>query len=71
MIASALESCMLFMAHPPVYVVDPVCGKKVDKTEAYEWKYNDTKYYFETYNCKETFKMNPEKFLKNKCTEVK
>ena len=29
--ASALESCMLFKTHPPVYVVDPVCGEKVTK----------------------------------------
>ena len=55
----------------PQYEIDIVCGMKVDKSEAYTYKYKEKKYYFDNYNCKETFKMNPEKFLKNKCTDVK
>ncbi|HEU4718524.1 MAG TPA: YHS domain-containing protein, partial [Bacteroidia bacterium] len=43
-----------------------VCGMKVDKPETYE--YDKKTYYFDTYNCKETFRMNPEKFLHNVCT---
>ena len=69
---SMVESCAVFMGHSaPIMVIDLVCGMKVDKSEAYEWKCDGVKYYFDTYNCKETFKMNPEKFLKNKCTEMK
>ena len=49
------------------YAWDIVCGMKVDKAEAYTYKYKDTKYYFDNYNCKQTFKMNPEKFINNPC----
>ena len=71
LMVSVLGSCKLLVAHPPVYVIDSVCGMKVDKSEAYEWKYNGVKYYFDTYNCKEAFKMNPEKVIENKCVETK
>lgn len=65
---NTFESCMIFMPHRvPVIIIDPVCEMKVDKTEAYTCKYKDKKYYFDTYTCKETFKMNPEKFLEKKC----
>jgi YHS domain-containing protein len=46
---------------------DLVTGVKVNKAESYDLKYNGQKYYFESYESKETFKMNPEKFIKNKC----
>ncbi len=46
---------------------DPVCGMKVNKAESYNLKYKEQNYYFDSYECKETFKMNPEKFIKNKC----
>lgn len=71
MMSIVLESCKLLTVQPPVYVIDLVCGMKVDKSEAYEWKYNGVNYYFDTYSCKETFKMNPEKVIGNKCTETK
>jgi len=47
--------------------IDPVCGVKVNKTESYDLKYKGVNYYFDSYECRETFKMNPEKFVKNKC----
>ncbi len=72
-IGSALQSCAVLNNNPknPEYIVDLVCGMKVDKSEAYTYKYNGNKYYFDNYNCKEAFKMNPENFLKNKCAETK
>lgn len=66
---STLESCMTFKGrHTPVIVTDLVCGMKVDKAEAYNWKYKDVKYYFCSYNCKQTFKMKPQQVL-DKCAE--
>ena len=66
-------SCTVFKDNSatPKFEIDPVCGMKVDKSEAYTYKYNDKKYYFDNYNCKEAFKMNPEKFINNKCVEIK
>ncbi|HWY99195.1 MAG TPA: YHS domain-containing protein [Bacteroidia bacterium] len=46
----------------------PVCGMKVNFGSSYDLKYEKTTYYFDTYNCKETFKMDPKKFLNNVCT---
>ncbi len=63
----SLSSCMMFKNSPKIYVIDPVCGMKVDKAEAYTWKYDSVTYYFDTYNCKESFKMNPKKYIENKC----
>ena len=73
LLANLLTSCTVFQSSSkkPQYVTDIVCGMKVDKAEAYIYKYNGNKYYFDNYNCKEAFKMNPEKFLQNKCTETK
>lgn len=51
--------------------VDPVSGRKVNKEESYDYKYNGQVYHFETAETKETFKVNPEKFLKNKCAAPK
>ena len=48
-------------------MIDPVCGMKVNKEESYDWKYKMKSHYFDTYECRETFKTNPEKFLKNLC----
>jgi len=61
----SLSSCMMFRNSPKVYVIDPVCGMKVDKNEAFIWKHDSVTYYFDTYNCKETFKMNPKKYIGN------
>lgn len=55
----------------PEYSVCPVCKMKVELSEAYTWKYADKMYYFDSYNCKESFKMNPDKFLENKLDTVK
>ena len=43
--------------------IDPVCGMKVDKSDAFHYKYEGKTYYFDKYECKETFKMNPQKFI--------
>ena len=51
----------------PQYETDLVCGMKVGKSEAYTYKYENKKYFFDSYNCKQTFKMNPKKYLENKC----
>ncbi len=45
--------------------IDLVCGMKVNKSEAYTYKYKDVEYFFDTKDCKAAFKMNPEKFIKN------
>ena len=73
LLVNVLTSCTVFKSSSknPEYVIDIVCGMKVDITEAYTYKYNGAKYYFDNYNCKETFKMNPEKFLQNKCVAPK
>jgi YHS domain-containing protein len=47
--------------------IDLVCGLKVDKSESYDWKYKEKTYYFHSNDCRESFKMNPEKFIKNIC----
>jgi YHS domain-containing protein len=53
-------------------LVDPVCNMKIaDASEAFRWKYKDKVYYFDTNACKESFKMNPEKFIQNSCNQVK
>ncbi|HWY11319.1 MAG TPA: YHS domain-containing protein [Bacteroidia bacterium] len=57
-----LNQCTLNMI-----TTDLVCGMKVSKAESYDLKYKGRNYYFDSYECKETFKMNPEKFLKNNC----
>jgi len=65
--------------HPPkasegsvVPLMDLVCNMKIaDKSEAYEYKYKDKTYYFDSNTCKETFKMNPEKFINNACNTAK
>ena len=66
---TVLSSCTVFKgAEVPLYSFDPVCGMKVSEADAFTWKYKGTVYYFDTYNCKESFRMNPEKFLNaNKC----
>ena len=48
-------------------VVDLVCEMKVNKSESYSWKYDGKKYYFDSYNCRESFKVNPKNFLEKKC----
>ena len=64
-------ACTVFKNNSPEYAVDPVCGMKVQQSEAYRWKYEEKRYYFDTYTCKQSFKMNPKKFSENKCTTLK
>ena len=66
-----LLSCSSFkdnMSNVPV--TDLVCGMKVTKSESFTYKYNSKVYYFDTYNCKQTFKMDPEKFVNNSCVDT-
>jgi len=57
-------SCSVFKdTSAPVMKTDPVCGMQIAKSEAYHYKFEGKKYYFDKYNCKETFKMNPKKFI--------
>ncbi len=44
---------------------DPVCGMQVTKSESYSYKYKGVEYLFDSKDCKTSFKMNPEKFIKN------
>lgn len=46
---------------------DIVCGKKVDLSESFDYKYSGKVYHFHTNDCKQAFKMNPEKFIKEQC----
>lgn len=48
-------------------LVDPVCGMSVKVADAYSYKYKGKKYYFDNYSCKQSFKMNPEKFINKVC----
>jgi YHS domain-containing protein len=53
-------------------IIDPVCNMKIkDSSEAFTWKYKEKVYYFDSNVCKESFKMNPEKFINNSCNQVK
>lgn len=64
-----ITSCSVFRDNSvPDMKTCPVCGMKVSKTDAYKYKYEDKKYYFDKINCKETFKMTPKKFIDNKST---
>jgi YHS domain-containing protein len=65
--AITISGCSILEIPASEYIIDPVCGMKVDKAEAYTWKHKDDKYYFDNYNCKQSFRMNPEKFINNKC----
>ncbi|MBA3705088.1 MAG: YHS domain-containing protein [Bacteroidetes bacterium] len=67
-----MESCIIFnYNHPPEHTTDMVCGMNTDKSEAYEYNYKGKKYYFDTYNCKQIFKQNPQKFIDNQCVQIK
>lgn len=71
LIIVALSSFSLFDTHQTEKEVDLVCGMKVDKSEGYISKYKGKKYYFDKVECKKTFDMNPQKFIDNKCVNVK
>jgi YHS domain-containing protein len=67
-----MESCIIFHYNrPPEYALDIVCGRRTDKSEAFECRYNGNRYYFDSYNCKQIFKTNPQKFIDNTCVEIK
>ena len=64
-----LTSCAALSMKQQKYVKesDLVCGMKVEVSEAYTLNYKGNKYYFDNYDCKQIFKMNPEKFINNIC----
>lgn len=66
-----LGSYTIFENNLPEYSICPVCKMQVQLSEAYMWKYAEKMYYFDSYNCKESFKINPDKFLENKTDTVK
>ncbi|HXC03183.1 MAG TPA: YHS domain-containing protein [Bacteroidia bacterium] len=62
-----LFSCTAAKNTEPKTAKDLVCGMDVDKSEAYTSKYKGVNYYFDTYNCKHVFSMDPDKFISNRC----
>jgi YHS domain-containing protein len=66
-----LDACSIFKSTPTKYAIDPVCNMKVDTKEAFSEKYKGQEYYFDSYNCKESFKMNPESYLAKKNCDIK
>jgi len=66
-----LSDCAIFKKKSVEYAMDPVCNMKVQKSDAYKYKYADKKYYFDSYECKQSFIMNPKTFLENKCATPK
>ena len=58
-------------ATPKNDYVDPVCNRKVEKNESFDYKYKGKGYHFDSYDCMNSFKMSPEKFLKNTCDTIK
>lgn len=43
---------------------DLVCNMKVKKFDTFTFVYKDKTYYFDSHECREAFKMNPDKFVK-------
>ncbi|MGZ4116059.1 MAG: YHS domain-containing protein [Bacteroidia bacterium] len=68
---TTIVACSVFKTPEQKFAVDPVCNIKVDERDAYSYEYNKQQYYFDTYNCKETFKMNPDTYLKRKDCNTK
>lgn len=50
---------------------DPVCGMAVNRSESFDYTYQGTKYYFDSFDCREAFKKNPKTFLEKKCVANK
>ena len=67
-----LVSCTALKDSPTKMVTDPVCNMQVSTSEGFKWKYKDQTCYFDSYNCRESFKMDPEGILKkNNCQKAK
>ncbi len=67
-------SCKALKDSPSTMAVDPlcpVCHMKVSTSEGFKWKYNGQTYYFDSYSCRESFKMDPESILKKNNCDVK
>ncbi len=47
----------------PGMQMDPVCGKQVGKENNFTYEYQENIYYFDTEQCLEVFKSNPDHFL--------
>lgn len=65
--ASVFTSCTTKKPVQGDTVVDLVCGMKVNKPESYSYRYAGKKYYFDSYDCRASFKANPKNFLEKKC----
>ena len=66
-----LAGCTILHTQQLEMVTCPVCNERISTESAFEYKYQGKKYYFHSYNCKEVFKMNPEKFAKKETIENK
>lgn len=62
-----LTSCAATKPSANIVVTDPVCAMNVNKSESYVYICSGKKYYFDSYECKETFKVNPQTFIEKKC----
>ena len=63
-----VSSSVMAQSNAKEVLIDPVSGKKVDKSESYDWTYAGKKYYFSSYGSRAAFKLNPQKFLLSQCT---
>ncbi len=65
-----LGACSASKSTTAQNTIGPVCGMKVEISEAFSRRYDGKKYYFDKYACAETFKMTPEKYV-NKNSDAK
>jgi YHS domain-containing protein len=70
-ISIMLNACSLFKYPETVFETCPVCHMSIDRSDALVYKYKDVKYYFDKYECKQVFKMNPEIVIEKNTLEVK
>ena len=72
LICACISSCTVFKdKSAPENETDLVCGMKIIKSDAYTYKYEGKKYFFDSYNCKQAFIMNPKKFIENTSMDKK
>jgi YHS domain-containing protein len=60
-----LTSCSVFKPDfkGVEFATCPVCKMKVNTSEGYQMTFNGTTYFFDIVECKNVFKMNPERFV--------
>lgn len=83
LLAVSFSSCMMMMpehmsgsmkeghSHASSNVkTDPVCGKQVDDSNAFNYAYQGDVYYFDTEQCLSVFKSNPDHFRQKPDTDT-